>query len=93
MNFAGSENSPRSLVVKLVGVGGAGSQAVAQMLAGPISGVPALLLHTNSKINAVQAEAEKMLLGKQRMHGLGTGGDPDIAGAAGGEYAGGVSAA
>ncbi len=82
MNFAGSENSARSLVVKLVGVGGAGSQAVAQMLAGPISGVPALLLHTNSKINAVQAEAEKMLLGKQRMHGLGTGGDPDIARAA-----------
>ncbi len=82
MNIAGFESSPRSLVIKLVGVGGAGSQAVAQMLAGPISGIPALLLHTNAKVNALQADAEKMILGKQRMHGLGTGGDPDIARAA-----------
>ena len=74
--------SIQPLTIKIIGVGGAGSNAVAGMLRSDLAAIPALILHTNSRILNLDTEAQKMILGGRRTHGLGTGGDPEIGRAA-----------
>lgn len=74
--------SIQPLTIKIIGVGGAGSNAVAGMLRSDLAAIPALILHTNSRILNLDTKAQKMILGARRTHGLGTGGDPEIGRAA-----------
>ncbi len=70
------------LTVKIIGVGGAGSNAVAGMLRSDLGVLSALILHTNSRILTLETNAQKLVLGSRRTHGMGTGGDPEIGRAA-----------
>ena len=77
-----SGSSSQPLTIKIIGVGGAGSNVVAEMQRSDLGAIPALILHTNSRILNLDTKAQKMVLGARRTHGLGTGGDPEIGRAA-----------
>jgi cell division protein FtsZ len=74
------KNKP--LVIRLVGVGGAGGNAVAHMAKTELRELRPLVLHTSARVLDTIEVPEKVLLGANLMHGLGAGGDPSLARAA-----------
>ncbi len=68
--------------VQVVGVGGAGLQAVALMAQAGLSDLTFAGVHTDARLLAVSPLPRKLLLGASLTRGLGAGGDPDMARAA-----------
>ena len=68
--------------IKVIGVGGAGLQALGSMRTAGFDGVQFAALHTDARLMAVCPFDEKVLLGAALTRGLGAGGDPEIARAA-----------
>src|SRR2546422_2923594 len=62
---------------KLVGIGGAGGNAAAQM-AGGLAGVELVAINTDLQALSGITGAEKLQIGSSVTHGLGAGGDPEI---------------
>ncbi len=69
----------RQVRVKIVGVGGAGCNAVDQMLQTDLAGLPLALVHTHARVLQQHATPSRILIGLNRTHGLGTGGDAELA--------------
>ena len=65
--------------VKIVGVGGAGCNALDQMLQTDLAELPLALVHTHARILQQHAIPNRLLIGVNRTHGLGTGGDAELA--------------
>jgi cell division protein FtsZ len=64
--------------IKVIGVGGGGSNAVNRMIEAGVSGVDFVAMNTDLQVlNLSQAE-HKLQLGENLTKGLGAGGDPDI---------------
>jgi cell division protein FtsZ len=76
------ENLPqlsRPLTLKVIGVGGAGGAAVELMARSEMTGLQFAWVHTNGRVLQQRPVEQKLLLGFERTHGLGTGGDPEFA--------------
>src|SRR3954465_675418 len=64
--------------IKVVGVGGGGSNAVARMLQEGLAGIEFHILNTDKQALAASAVPNKVALGKKLTSGLGAGADPSV---------------
>jgi cell division protein FtsZ len=64
--------------IKVIGVGGAGSNAVNRMIAEGLSGVQFVTMNTDAQALSQSQAAIKLQLGDELTRGLGAGGDPGI---------------
>lgn len=62
--------------LKVIGVGGGGSNAVNNMIQRGISGVDFIACNTDSQALAISLASSKIQIGKESTRGLGAGGDP-----------------
>jgi cell division protein FtsZ len=67
-----------SALIRVVGVGGGGSNAVDRMIAEGIVGVDFIALNTDSQALMRSQSPERIHLGDKATRGLGAGGDPEI---------------
>jgi len=65
-------------IIKVIGVGGAGGNAVAHMIKKGISGVEFIAANTDYKVLSLNPAPVKIHLGKNLTRGLGAGGKPEI---------------
>jgi cell division protein FtsZ len=75
-------SAAKSLSVRIVGIGGAGGNAVAHLAQGDLVDLKPLVIHTSARILDALSAPEKVLLGMELTHGLGAGGDPSLGRAA-----------
>ena len=66
------------VVIKVVGVGGAGQNAVERMIAEGLMGVDFVAINTDMQSLARSTAKQKITIGKDLTGGRGAGGDPDI---------------
>ncbi len=64
--------------IKVVGVGGGGSNAINRMIECGVSGVDFVAMNTDGQVLKTSAAEEKLHLGESLTKGLGAGGDPEI---------------
>jgi len=70
--------SNQNAVIKVVGVGGGGSNAVNRMIEAGIHGVEFIAMNTDIQVLDLSAAAKKVQLGLNLTRGLGAGGNPEI---------------
>lgn len=75
-----SAHSPQKMkaVIKVVGVGGGGSNAVNRMIASGMSGVDFWVMNTDAQVLEMAATEKRLQLGQKITRGLGAGGNPAI---------------
>ena len=66
------------VVIRVVGVGGAGGNAVARMQADDIGGVEFIIANTDAQALMASPVARRLRLGEALTRGLGAGGDPSV---------------
>jgi cell division protein FtsZ len=66
-----------SFAIKVIGVGGAGCNALAQMAGESLEGVGYAALNTDAPVLARSPVATRIILGAKSTRGLGAGGDPE----------------
>lgn len=71
-----------SASIKVIGVGGGGSNAVNRMIESGIQGVEFIAMNTDVQVLDLSSAAKKVQLGVNLTRGLGAGGNPDIGKAA-----------
>lgn len=64
--------------IKVIGVGGGGSNAVNRMIETGVSGVEFYILNTDAQALRASPAPNKVALGRRITHGLGAGSDPEI---------------
>jgi cell division protein FtsZ len=64
--------------IKVIGVGGGGSNAVARMLHEGLAGIDFYILNTDKQALAASPVANKITIGKKLTSGLGAGADPSV---------------
>ena len=70
---------PRYLaIIRVVGVGGAGLNAIARMIEAEIHGVEFIAINTDAQQLAMSDASVKLQLGRDLTRGLGSGSDPDL---------------
>lgn len=80
--FNFDEDDTSGAVIKVIGVGGGGGNALAHMLAADLQGVEFICANTDAQaLNNVNAE-KSIQLGRETTKGLGAGADPDVGRAA-----------
>ena len=72
------DNIPQSAVIKVIGVGGGGGNAVSHMLSSKISGVDFVYANTDAQALKGMEARSVLQLGSQITKGLGAGANPDI---------------
>jgi cell division protein FtsZ len=77
--MAGTE---RLATIKVIGVGGGGSNAVNRMMQSGISGVDFIVMNTDEQVLDLSAARHRVRLGETLTGGLGAGGNPDVGKAA-----------
>ena len=75
-------NAPESAVIKVVGVGGGGGNAVKHMIANAVDGVDFICANTDAQALADVKSKTSLQLGANITKGLGAGANPDIGRAA-----------
>ena len=73
-----NEETYRTVKIKVIGVGGAGCNAVNHMIDYGIEGVKFISANTDAQALLNSISNEKINLGKKKLKGLGAGGIPDI---------------
>ncbi len=68
--------------IRVVGVGGGGSNAVDRMIESGLMGVEYMAINTDIQVLELSAADKKLQVGEQLTRGLGTGGNPDLGKAA-----------
>jgi cell division protein FtsZ len=77
--FELSDNGPASTAtIKVIGIGGAGGNAVNTMIAYNLQGVDFIAANTDAQALGVSTSPVKIQLGVEATKGLGAGSDPDI---------------
>ena len=69
---------PSGAVIKVIGVGGGGSNAVNRMIEAGITGVEFIAMNTDMQVLQSSAATHKVQLGVNLTRGLGAGGNPEI---------------
>lgn len=72
------ESKPRIVRIKVVGVGGAGGNAINRMIDEKLSGVEFIAINTDLQVLERNKAPVKLQIGKNLTRGLGSGGDPEI---------------
>ena len=65
-------------VIKVVGVGGGGGNAINRMIKAGLSGVEFWAMNTDAQVLEISSANKKIQLGQKLTNGLGAGGDPTI---------------
>ena len=65
-------------IIKVVGVGGGGGNAINRMIEGDVKGVDFISINTDSQVLRVSKSEYRMQIGKQLTRGLGAGADPSV---------------
>ncbi|MCX6338628.1 MAG: cell division protein FtsZ [Candidatus Aureabacteria bacterium] len=68
----------RPVRIRVLGIGGAGSNALDQMLRSNIENIDYIAINTDRQALARSSVARKMRIGERITHGLGAGGNPDV---------------
>ncbi|MEW6243063.1 MAG: cell division protein FtsZ [Bacillota bacterium] len=71
-------DTERFAVIKVVGVGGAGTNAVNRMISAGLRGVDFVAINTDAQALAVSNAVHKLQIGTNLTRGLGAGANPDI---------------
>ncbi len=74
--YRGTEN--RQAIIKVVGVGGGGSNAVNRMIEAGLGGVEFIAVNTDAQALALSNAPVRVRIGDQITRGLGSGGDPEV---------------
>jgi cell division protein FtsZ len=72
------EEEERLTVLRVVGVGGAGGNAVNRMVTGGLNGVDFMAVNTDLQVLRASEAGERIQIGAQLTKGLGSGGDPSV---------------
>lgn len=70
--------SGQNAVIKVIGVGGGGSNAVNRMIEAGIQGVDFIAMNTDIQVLDTAAAGKKIQLGVELTRGLGAGGNPEV---------------
>ena len=73
-----ASNSPYLAVIRVVGVGGGGCNAVNRMLDAGIGGVEFIAVNTDQQQMQMSEAPVKINIGRERTQGLGSGADPEV---------------
>ncbi|MHB1000944.1 MAG: cell division protein FtsZ [Armatimonadota bacterium] len=73
-----SGSSDRGAVIKVVGVGGGGTNAVNRMIECGVAGIDFLAMNTDLQVLKTSVADEKLQIGEELTKGLGAGGDPEV---------------
>ncbi len=65
-------------IIKVIGVGGGGGNAVNRMIENDVKGVEFIVINTDAQVLRLAKAETRLQIGKQLTRGLGAGGDPDI---------------
>ena len=76
--FKLEEEKPLSTIIKVIGVGGAGTNAVNRMIATGMEGVEFIVANTDAQQLRDCLAQEKIQLGSKLTRGLGAGANPEI---------------
>jgi cell division protein FtsZ len=76
LRFAIQEEIPLGTRIKVIGVGGGGSNAVARMISEGLSGVEFHILNTDAQALNASPAPNKLAIGSKVTNGLGAGADP-----------------
>jgi len=76
--FKLEEEKPLATIIKVIGVGGAGTNAVNRMIATDLKGVDFIVANTDAQQLNVSLAEEKIQLGSKLTRGLGAGANPEI---------------
>ena len=68
----------RRAVIKVIGVGGGGGNAVNRMIEAGVTGVEFIVANTDAQVLELSKAPVKIQLGSERTGGLGCGGDPEV---------------
>src|SRR5579864_4163988 len=74
----GERDLRRYAAIKVVGVGGGGSNAVNRMISAGLRGVEFIAINTDAQALALSNADKKIHIGSKLTRGLGAGGDPDV---------------
>ena len=72
------DSYPSEAVIKVVGVGGGGGNAINRMIRSGIGGVYYIAMNTDVQALYNSTADERLALGKELTGGLGAGGNPEI---------------
>ena len=78
MNFAFEKQNPRNAIIKVLGVGGGGSNAVTHMFKQNIVGVDFAICNTDAQALELSPVPTKIHLGPELTKGLGAGSKPEV---------------
>jgi cell division protein FtsZ len=78
LKFLIEEEAQMGTRIKVVGVGGGGSNAVTRMLHEGLSGIEYYIMNTDKQALAASPVANKLAIGKKLTGGLGAGADPSV---------------
>jgi len=73
-----SQARPNSALIKVVGVGGGGSNAVNRMIESGLSGVEFIAMNTDLQVLELSLAPTRLQLGDALTKGLGAGGNPEV---------------
>src|SRR6476469_1962796 len=77
-NYTLPEREEQSIPIKVVGIGGAGCNALDRIVLDGMDKSDLIAVNTDVQSLTSSVAAHKMQLGRGVTHGLGTGGDPDM---------------
>lgn len=81
-SLTGTENAPSPIRIKIIGIGGAGTNAVGKLNLGELDGVQLAAINTDAQALNQSPVAEKLVIGRKVTRGLGSGGELEIGKAA-----------
>jgi cell division protein FtsZ len=76
--FLGRSKRPETRTIRVIGVGGGGSNAVDHMIRSNTTGVDFIACNTDAQALRQSAAPQRLRIGDGVTHGLGTGGDPAV---------------
>jgi len=71
-------NEHQVAVIKVIGIGGAGNNAVNRMIEAGVQGVEFIVINTDAQVISASKAETKLIIGKQICGGLGAGANPDV---------------
>jgi len=78
LEFAPDNDQRSPTIIKVVGVGGGGMNAVNRMIDSNLRGVEFIAINTDEQVLRKSIAEEKIAIGQKTTRGMGAGGDPEI---------------
>lgn len=78
MGFSFEYGTDNTVAIRVVGVGGAGGNAVNRMITGGLRGIDFVAMNTDKQCLNYSAATIKLQIGEKLTHGLGSGGVPEV---------------